>query len=119
MISFDQAMTIVSEVAQPLGQERIAIGEAHRRVLAENVIARVNSPPADVSAMDGYAIREEDLLLLPARLRVIGESFAGAGFGGRAEAGCSIRIFTGSSPCPDRKEARSGRGRSARVTSAK
>jgi len=99
MISFDQAITIVSDVAQPLGQKRIAIGEAHRRVLAENVVARVNSPPADVSAMDGYAIREEDLLLLPARLRVTGESFAGAGFGGRAEPGCSIRIFTGA-PMP-------------------
>lgn len=99
MISFDQAATIVSEAAQTLGKERVAVGKAHRRVLAEPVVARVNSPPSDVSAMDGYAVREEDLLILPARLRVIGESFAGTAFDGRAEAGCSVRIFTGA-PVP-------------------
>lgn len=99
MISFDQAATIVSEAAQPLGKEQVAVGKAHRRVLAEPVVARVNSPPSDVSAMDGYAVREEDLLILPVRLRVIGESFAGTAFDGRAEAGCSVRIFTGA-PVP-------------------
>ena len=99
MISFDQAATIVADAAKPLGSECVPIGEAHRRVLAEPVIAGVNSPPSDVSAMDGYAVREEDLLLLPARLRVIGESFAGSGFGGRTEPGCSVRIFTGA-PVP-------------------
>lgn len=99
MISFDQAATIIGEVAQPLGRERVPIGEAHRRVLAEAVVARVNSPPSDVSAMDGYAVREEDLLMLPARLRVIGESFAGSGYDGSARPGCSVRIFTGA-PVP-------------------
>jgi molybdopterin molybdotransferase len=100
VISFDQAATIVSDAARPLGRERVHIGKAHRRVLAEPVVARVNSPPSDVSAMDGYAIREEDLLLLPARLRVIGESFAGSAFIGSAEPGCSVRIFTGA-PVPE------------------
>jgi molybdopterin molybdotransferase len=99
VITFDQAATIVGDAAKPLGSERVPIGEAHRRVLAEPVIAGVNSPPSDVSAMDGYAVREQDLLLLPARLRVIGESFAGSGFGGRTEPGCSVRIFTGA-PVP-------------------
>jgi molybdopterin molybdotransferase len=99
MISFDQASAIVGDAARPLGRECVPVGEAHRRILAEAVIARVDSPPADVSAMDGYAVREEDLLLLPARLRVVGESFAGAGFEGIAEPGCSVRIFTGA-PVP-------------------
>jgi molybdopterin molybdotransferase len=99
MISFDQAVTVVSDAAQPLGKEHSPIGEAHRRVLAEAVVARVNSPPSDVSAMDGYAVRDEDLQLLPARLNVIGESFAGAGFVGRTEPGSSVRIFTGA-PVP-------------------
>jgi molybdopterin molybdotransferase len=99
MISFDQAVIIVSEAAQPLGKERVPISEAHRRVLAEGVVARVSSPPCDVSAMDGYAVRDEDLQQLPARLNIIGESFAGAGFAGRMEPGCSVRIFTGA-PVP-------------------
>lgn len=100
MISFDEAVAVVREAARPLGQERVAIADAHRRVLAEPVIARVNSPPSDVSAMDGYAVREEDLLGLPARLCVVGESFAGAGFGGSIEPGSSVRIFTGA-PVPE------------------
>ncbi len=99
MITFDQATTIVSDVARPLGGERVPIGEAHRRVLAEPVVARVDSPPSDVSAMDGYAAREEDLRLMPARLRVIGESFAGSGFGGSVAPGTCVRIFTGA-PVP-------------------
>ena len=95
MISFDQAATIIGEAAKPLGSECVPVGEAHRRVLAEPVIARVDSPPSDVSAMDGYAVREEDLLHLPARLRVIGESFAGSGFQGGVSPGSCVRIFTG------------------------
>ena len=68
MISFDQAATIVGEVAKPLGRERVAIGEAHGRVLAEPVVAQIDSPPSNVSAMDGYAVIDEDLLTLPARI---------------------------------------------------
>ena len=100
MISFDQAATIIGDIARPLGSERVPIGEAHRRVLAEPVVARVTSPPFDVSAMDGYAVREADLLTLPARLRVTGESFAGSGTRGSVEPGCCNRIFTGA-PVPE------------------
>jgi molybdopterin molybdotransferase len=99
VISFDQAATIVGDSAKPLGSECVPIGEAKRRVLAEPVVARVDSPPSDVSAMDGYAIREEDLVSLPARLRVIGESFAGSGFQGTVSPGNCVRIFTGA-PVP-------------------
>jgi molybdopterin molybdotransferase len=95
VISFDEAVAIVGDVAKPLGSERVQIGEAHRRVLAEPVVARVDSPPSDVSAMDGYAIREDDLLHLPARLRIVGKSFAGAGFQGGITPGTCVRIFTG------------------------
>lgn len=99
MIPFDEAVAIVRNLAKPLGHERMAIADAHGRVLAEQVIARVDSPPSDVSAMDGYAVRDDDLRALPAALRVIGESFAGAGFGGTVEPGACARIFTGA-PLP-------------------
>ncbi|MCL6740685.1 molybdopterin molybdotransferase MoeA [Sphingomonas sp. RB56-2] len=99
MIYFDQAAAVVGDIAKPLGSESVPIGEAHRRVLAEPVVARVDSPPSDVSAMDGYAVREEDLLRLPAQLRVIGESFAGSGFTGGVSPGSCVRIFTGA-PVP-------------------
>jgi molybdopterin molybdotransferase len=100
VISFDQAATIVGDIAKPFGSELVPIGEAHRRVLAEPVVAHVDSPPSDVSAMDGYAVREEDLLQVPVRLRVIGESFAGSGFGSSISPGSCVRIFTGA-PVPE------------------
>lgn len=99
MISFDEALTRVSEVAAPLGREDVPIARAHRRTLAAPVIARTAAPPADVSAMDGYAVRSEDLHLLPARLRLVGESFAGQGHDGSVRAGECVRIFTGA-PVP-------------------
>ena len=99
MIAFDEAVAIVRTLARPVGRERVPIALAHGRVLAAPAVAKVDSPPADVSAMDGYAVREEDLRSLPASLRVIGEAFAGAEFGEIVEPGTSARIFTGA-PLP-------------------
>jgi molybdopterin molybdotransferase len=99
MIGFEDAILIVRDTAQPVGMERVPIEKAHGRVLAEPVIARVDSPPSDVSAMDGYAVRESDLSNLPARLQVLGKSFAGTGFEGSVMPGCTVRIFTGA-PVP-------------------
>ncbi|HYJ83026.1 MAG TPA: molybdopterin molybdotransferase MoeA [Allosphingosinicella sp.] len=96
MISFDEAIRRVAEAARPLGREAVPLAEAAGRTLAAPVVARVDSPPADCSAMDGYAVREADL---PGTLRLIGESFAGAGFEGALEPGCCVRIFTGA-PVP-------------------
>ena len=100
MISFDEAVELVVSVAKPLGTERVAIERAGGRVLAAPAIARIDSPRADVSAMDGYAVRTEDLSDIPASLKVVGESFAGSGWRGRVEAGTCARIFTGA-PVPD------------------
>jgi len=99
MISFDEAVELVCSVARPHGTETVALETAATRVLAASVIARIDSPRADVSAMDGYAVREEDLALLPARLTVAGESFAGAGWGRAVTPGGCVRIFTGA-PVP-------------------
>lgn len=99
MISFDEALAKVRAVAGPLGTERVPIGQAHGRVVAEPVVARVSSPPSDVSAMDGYAVRDSDLGDLPTRLPLAGESFAGQGFGGPLPSGACVRIFTGA-PVP-------------------
>jgi molybdopterin molybdotransferase len=96
MIAFDEALRRVLEAATPLGRERVPIAEAAGRVLAAPVLARVDSPPADVSTMDGYAVREADL---PGSLRIVGESFAGRGFEGALEVGTCVRIFTGA-PVP-------------------
>ncbi len=98
MIGFDEALDRLTAVARPGERDRVALAEAHGRVLAAPVIARMDAPASDTSAMDGYAVREADLAA-PARLRVIGESFAGRGFDGEISAGECVRIFTGA-PMP-------------------
>ena len=95
MIGFDEACAIVAGAARPLGTVTLPIGEAHGHVLAADVVAAIDSPRRDVSAMDGYAVREADLVTLPARLRIIGESFAGQAELPKVGAGDCARIFTG------------------------
>ena len=99
MISFDEAVDLIRAVASPLGTETVPLELSAARVLAEPVIAQIDSPRADVSAMDGYAVREDDLATVPHRLKVIGESFAGAGWTGTVTPGTCARIFTGA-PLP-------------------
>jgi molybdopterin molybdotransferase len=96
VISFDEALALVAGAAKPLGREKVRLAEARGRVLAAPVIAMVDSPPADVSAMDGYAVRDADL---PGRLDVAGESFPGGGAAALGPGQC-VRIFTGG-PVPD------------------
>ena len=87
----------MEEVARPIGRETVPLARASGRVLAAPVVAKVDSPPADASAMDGYAVREADL---PGSLRIIGESFPGSGFEGALKPGTCVRIFTGA-PVPE------------------
>jgi len=100
MISFDEAIEIISEAARPLGTERIGLDRAAGRVLATPVVAAIDSPRADVSAMDGYAVRGRDLGNYPVSLKVVGESFPGVGWPGAIEPGQCVRIFTGA-PLPE------------------
>ena len=95
MISLDEALAMVGAAAGPLGTEVIAIGDAQGRILAEPVIARMDSPPCDVSAMDGYALSDGALAPLPARLAIVGESFAGSTTVAPVGPGQCTRIFTG------------------------
>jgi molybdopterin molybdotransferase len=69
--------------------------EAHGRVLAADLKALRTQPPANVSAMDGYAVRGADVASAPGRLKVIGEVAAGRPFAGRVGPGEAARIFTG------------------------
>ena len=60
---------VLADVA-PLGTETVALDEALGRVLAENLTAERTQPPADVSAMDGYAVRAEDVTQAPVTLDI-------------------------------------------------
>ncbi len=99
MISVEEALSRLLAPLETLPPEQISIVDGLGRVLAEDLIARRTQPPFAVSAMDGYAVRAEDLATVPVELRIVAEVPAGAGFGGHVGAGEAARIFTGA-PMP-------------------
>lgn len=76
--------------------ERLSVRAALGRVLAEDVVSPVNVPQQDNSAMDGYAVRFDDLRQDgEATLKVIGAAFAGKPFDGSVGPVQAVRIMTG------------------------
>jgi len=99
VISVEEALSRLLAPLEPLPYEQISLAEGLGRVLAEDVAARRTQPPFAVSAMDGYAVRAEDVERVPVELRIVAEVPAGAGFGGHVALGEAARIFTGA-PLP-------------------
>jgi molybdopterin molybdotransferase len=95
LISVAQALDHVLAHAAPLPAEDVPIDAAAGRVLATDLKARRTQPPADVSAMDGYAVRAGDIATTPVRLKIIGEVAAGRPFNAAIGPGQAARIFTG------------------------
>lgn len=98
MISVDDAICALLALVKPLGTERISLVNAVGRVLAEPQIAVRAQPPFAASAMDGYAVKGEEVAK-GAKFKVIGEAAAGHGFSGVVYPGEAVRIFTGA-PVP-------------------
>src|SRR6266568_7253652 len=99
MISVEEALARLLAPLEKLPPEQVSTAAGVGRILAEDVAARRTQPPFAVSAMDGYAVRAEDLATIPVELHIVAEVPAGAGFGGRVGAGEAARIFTGA-PLP-------------------
>lgn len=99
MLSVEEAIRIVTEQTHVLPPERVALGHALGRVLAEDVFADTDLPPFHRAQMDGYAVRAEDTQGAPVTLRVVGESAAGHGWHERMKQGEAVRIMTGA-PVP-------------------
>lgn len=95
LIAVEDALCQITSSAALLGVEQVPVGQAAGRVLAQDVLARRSQPPADMSAMDGYAVCGADGTQQGARLRIIGESAAGRPFAGIVGSGEAVRIFTG------------------------
>ncbi|MGQ0655955.1 MAG: molybdopterin molybdotransferase MoeA [Betaproteobacteria bacterium] len=73
-------------------EERLPVREALGRVLAEEIVPKINVPAHDNSAMDGYAVRFSDLSL---PLKEVGSAFAGRKFEGSVGPGECVRVMTG------------------------
>jgi len=95
MIGVAEARARVLAGLLPCGAEIVGLADAWGRVLAAPVLARLTQPPADLSAMDGYAVRAADTQP-PRPLAIVGEAPAGRPSEVRVGGGQAIRAFTGS-----------------------
>ncbi|WP_189099458.1 molybdopterin molybdotransferase MoeA [Deinococcus knuensis] len=102
-VSVQEARTLLAALLPERRTETLPLAQAAGRTLAGDLRALVSHPSATESALDGIAAREADTLgaapPTPVRLRVIGESRAGAAFTGTVGAGECVRIYTGA-PLP-------------------
>ena len=85
---------MLNQINPVLESELIELDEALGRILAEDVVSNINVPPHDNSAMDGYAMRCDDLADTN-QLKLVGTAMAGVPFKKEVLAGQCIRIMTG------------------------
>ena len=100
MIPVAEARRRIVAAFRLLPAEQVGLEAALGRVLAEDIAARVTQPPAAVSAMDGYAVRADDVEETPAILAVVANIPAGQTHEGAIGPGEAARIFTGA-PLPE------------------
>ncbi|MGD1933956.1 MAG: gephyrin-like molybdotransferase Glp [Candidatus Phaeomarinobacter sp.] len=93
MITVEEARAQLADALQPLSTETVSAARSFGRTLAASIVAARDQPPSAVSAMDGYAVRSEDLGREVFSLR--GESRAGAGLDAPMEQGQAVRVSTG------------------------
>lgn len=103
LTSVNDAKRIVLEQTAPLGIEEVALAASIGRVLAKDLMAEVDLPPFDNSAMDGYALRSYDVTQAaedrPVTLQLVGEVAAGQVLNRSLGLGEAVKIMTGA-PLP-------------------
>ena len=91
-VTVERARELARELAPATDFELVPVPESAGRVLAADVAAARDLPAADVSAMDGWAVRAEDT---PGELHAVGESSAGAPWEPELRPGEAVAISTG------------------------
>lgn len=108
MISLEDARAAILARITPLGAEQVPLDRALGRTLSEGITARDPIPPFDNTAMDGFALRADDVREAtadaPVRLEVVEVVEAGTPASRAVGAGEAMRIFTGA-PMPDGADA--------------
>jgi molybdopterin molybdotransferase len=92
-----KANEVIRGFVQPISEnETIPVRAALGRVLAEDIVSPIDVPAHDNSAMDGYAVRPDDLgVHLPVTLTQVGVAYAGKAFTGGVGRGECVRVMTG------------------------
>jgi molybdopterin molybdotransferase len=99
MISVHDALTLILDTVSPLAGERVGLLQAVGRVLAEEICSEREVPPFANSAMDGYAVRWEDIRVAnadqPVALEILEVIQAGAVPTQAVTSGAASKIMTG------------------------
>jgi molybdopterin molybdotransferase len=102
-LGVEEALARIMGAARPLEERRVALADAVGSALATDVVSDVTLPPWDNSAMDGYAVRAQDVrgatVDAPVRLGVTRQVRAGDPPGAPVREGEAVRIMTGA-PVP-------------------
>ncbi|MCK5111864.1 MAG: molybdopterin molybdotransferase MoeA [Arcobacteraceae bacterium] len=94
-ISYNQSIEILKNLnINPSSTEQLFISDGLNRVLAQDIVAFENSPAFETSAMDGYAVKSEDLSL--DKIKIIDKNPAGSVTKSEVTNGTCIKTFTGS-----------------------
>ena len=101
LLAIDDVERLIGERVTPVAEtETVALKDARGRVLAADVVAPIDLPPFDNSAVDGYAVRHADLgAKAKRRSPIVDRLTAGRAAAQAVGAGEAIRIFTGA-PMP-------------------
>ena len=92
---FDESQEIINNIAiKSYKTKKVYLTDALGYVLAEDIVTDHNSPEFPTSAMDGYAIKHQDLAL--GRLKISSINPAGSDLTDEVIGGCCIKTFTGS-----------------------
>ena len=76
-ISLEEAIEILNQNIESLGEEEVSLIEAVGRNNAKDIYSEIDNPPFNKSAMDGYAIKSSDSFVGQIKLEVIDKVFAG------------------------------------------
>lgn len=95
MITYEQALEAILKNTPVLSEEKISSQESVGRILREDIIAGVEMPPFNRSAMDGYALNYLDIVKIPVKLKCVGLIKAGDISRKKIKRGECIKIMTG------------------------
>jgi len=99
MIELQDALARILENTEMLEKAKLPLRAVYNRVLGEDVHADSDIPPFNKAAMDGYALRSNDLVRVPALLDVVDSIQAGDSSNARVSEGTCVKIMTGA-PVP-------------------
>ncbi len=99
-LPLQEAVSLALNHKIAVSTENVGIDDAHQRILATDLSSKVNDPPFDNSAMDGFAVQFQDTKTAPSTLEIVATSQAAAGDENLTlSSGQAIRIMTGA-PLP-------------------